>query len=238
MPDARKFSRERHRIKLNRRETIELKLRSTIRDMLREEDPTAVPGTVDVIAELTAVIASQLLTQTQSNQRSLKTLKDIADYGTEFVEQIVRESKKDVRSRITSTTVAAPRADDGLTLADDWAGPVAGPTMIERHFGIPRSTLYRWQKRQEVVWLNTRISRKPVFPLRQFVDGRPVEGIPEIVQTFGDPRPAWQWLMRPNSLFDGAIPLERLLDDGVLDVREALRTDGLGQNPPTSRKAW
>ena len=236
MPDARKFSRERHRIKLNRREAIELKLRAMIHDMLHKEDPTAVPGAVDVIAELTAVIASQLLSQTQSNQRSLKTLTDIADYGTAFVEQIVSEAKREVRLGTKKAAAAAPPVEDGLALADDWAGPVAGPTMIERHFGIPRSTLYRWQKRQEVVWLNTRTSRKPVFPLRQFVDGRPVDGIPEIVQAFGDPRPAWQWLVRPNALFDGAIPLEKLLDDGVLDVLEALRTDGLTQSPLISRK--
>lgn len=227
MPDARKFSRERHRIKLSRRETIEAKLRSMIRDLLREEDPTAVPGAVDVIAELTAVIASQLLSQTQSSHRSLKTLTDIADYGTEFVEQIVRESKRDVRSRIKNTTVAAPPIEDGLTLADDWAGPVAGPTMIERHFGIPRSTLYRWQKRKEVVWLNTRTSRKPVFPLRQFVDGRPVDGITEIVQAFGDPRAAWQWLVKPNALFDQAVPLEKLIQGDAAGVVEALQTEGL-----------
>lgn len=233
MPDARKFSRERHRIKLNRREAIELKLRSMISDMLREEDPTAVPGAVDVIAELTAAIASQLLSQTQSSQRSLKTLTgDIADYGTEFVEQIVRESKRDIRSRIKKTTVAAPPTENGLVLADEWAGPVAGPTMIERHFGIPRSTLYRWQKRKEVVWLNTRTSRKPVFPLRQFVDGHPVNGIPEIVQAFGDPRAAWQWLLKPNTLFNQATPLEKLIEGDATGVVEALQTEGLAQSRP------
>lgn len=225
MPDARKFSRERRRIKLNRRETIELKLRATIREMLREEDPTAVPGAVDVIAELTAVIASQLLAQTQATHRSLKTLTDVADYGTDFVEQMVTEAKRDVRLGFKKVAVDAPPIE-GLPLADDWAGPVAGPTMIERHFGIPRSTLYRWQKRQEVVWLNTRTSRKPVFPLRQFVDGRPVDGIPEIVQTFKDPRAAWQWLVKPNDKLEEAIPLEKLIEGDTASVILALQTRG------------
>lgn len=218
MPDERKFSRQRHRIKLESREGVEKKLYSSIRALLREADPSAVPGAVDVIAELSAVIASQLLSQTQTNHRSLKTLKDdIADYGTDFVEQIIQEAKKDARSRINRIAVAAPE-EEGLPLADDWAGPVAGPTLIETHFGIPRSTLYRWQKRHEVVWLNTRTSSKPVFPLRQFVDGRPARGIPEIVQSFDDPRSAWQWLVTPNTYYEGAQPLERLLGGDVENV--------------------
>lgn len=228
MPDARKFSRERRRIKLERREAVESSLRSVIKDILREEGPTAPPGAVEVIAELTAVIASQLLSQTQASHRSLKTLTDIADYGTAFVEQIVAESKREIRSGIRMTKVAAPPLKDGMVLADDWAGPVAGPTLIERHFGIPRSTLYRWQKRKEVVWLNTRTSKKPVFPLRQFVDGRPVDGIPEIVQTFGDPRAAWQWLVKQGTLFDGIAPIEKLLEGNAARVLEALQAQEHG----------
>jgi hypothetical protein len=226
MPDERKFSRKRHRIKLESREAVEKQLYEAIHALLRKADPTAVPGAVDVISELTAVIASQLLSQTQSNHRALKTLKDdIADYGTEFVEQIVREAKKDARSRMSRIEVAAP--EEGLPLADDWAGPVAGPTLIETHFGIPRSTLYRWQKRNEVVWLNTRTSRKPVFPLRQFIDGRPARGIPEILQSFGDPRGAWQWLVTPNTLFEGAQPLERLLEGDADAVIALSKKQGL-----------
>lgn len=203
-----------------------MKLRGLIRNVLREEDPTAVPGAVDVIAELTAVVASQLLSQTQSNQRSLKALgEDIVDYGAEFVEQIVREAARDVRTRIKKISVAVPPTKDGLSLADDWAGPVAGPTMIERHFGIPRSTLYRWQKRKEVVWLNTRTSKKPVFPLRQFVDGRPHDGIAEVVQMFGDPRDAWQWLLKPNAFFDETPPIEKLIEGKAILVLQALKSE-------------
>lgn len=223
MPDERKFSRTRHRIKLERRDVIERQLFVLIRDRLREAEPMAVPGAVEVIAELTAVIASQLASQTQASHRALKTLKDeIADYGTEFVEQLMTEAKMDVRARIKRIAVAAP-TDDGLPLADDWAGPVAGPTLIERHFGIPRSTLYRWQKRHEVVWLNTRTSRKPVFPLRQFVDGRPAEGIAEIVQSFGDPRAAWQWLVAPDGLLGNTTRLEYLLQGNAVEVVESAK---------------
>lgn len=225
MPDERKFSRERHRIKLEQRDEIERQLFVLIKDGLRKSDPMVVPGAVDVIAELTAVIASQLASQTQASHRALKTLKDeIADYATEFVEQLMIEAKKDARARIKRIAVAAP-TDDGLPLADDWAGPVAGPTLIERHFGIPRSTLYRWQKRNEVVWLNTRTSRKPVFPLRQFVDGRPQTGIADIVQILGDPRAAWQWLLKPNALLGNTPPLEPLLEGNAAEVVATLRKE-------------
>ncbi len=225
MPDARKFSRARHRIKLVHRDVVEERLRRTIRDVLREEDPTAMPGAVDVIAHLAAVIASQLTSQPQSNQRSIKALgEEVVDYGAAFVEEIVREAKKDIRSRIKKVVAAAPPAAGDLPLADDWAGPVAGPTMIERHFGIPRSTLYRWQKRNEVVWLNTRTSRKPVFPLRQFVDGRPAEGIAEVVQAFGDARKAWRWLVEPGPSGAAAQRLEQLLAGDSHGIQDALRS--------------
>lgn len=231
MADARKFSRERHRIKLNRREEVESTLRSSINDILREEDPTAPPGAVDTIAALTASIASQLLAQPQSTQRALKTLgDDIHDYAAEFVEQMVRESKKDVHARIKRVTRSVSPPQEDLQLADDWAGPVAGPTVIERHYGIPRSTLHRWQKRSEVVWLNIRTSRKPVFPLRQFVDGRPADGIGDIVQAFGDPRAAWLWLITANPALDDTTPLERLLEQDRDGVFEALKKKGVGRS--------
>lgn len=219
MADARKFSRARHEIKLNRREAIERTLQQTIYNLLREEDPTALPGAVDVISELTAVVASQLMAQTQATQRALRSLKDdVSEYGAEIVVQLVREANKDVRDRIRATKAASPAVVEDMVLADDWAGPVAGPTLIERHFGIPRSTLYRWQKRKEVVWLNTRSSKKPVFPLRQFVDGRPAIGIAEIVQAFDDPRAAWKWLTSESARDKGGAPLEELLNGDTSSV--------------------
>jgi len=222
MTDARKFSRQRREIKLNQREQVERNLKATIFGSLREQDPTARAAAVDIIAELAAVISSQLLLQTQASQRALVTLRDdITDYGTEFVSQLMAEAGKDIRSRVRRTVVETPTAENTLQLADDWAGPVAGPTLIERHFGIPRSTLYRWQKRGEVVALKTRTRKKPVFPLRQFVDGRPVAGIEEVLGIFGDPRTAWRWLLAANQLFGGSAPIDELLKGETHDVLEA-----------------
>ena len=131
------------------------------------------------------------------------------------------EAAKDVRSRVKRIASVSPPAESAFPLADDWAGPVAGPTLIERHFGIPRSTLYRWQKRNEVVALNTRTSKKPVFPLRQFVDGRPAAGIEEVVRILGDPRAAWRWLLAAHRDFGGSAPIDKLLKGETPDVLKA-----------------
>lgn len=124
---------------------------------------------------------------------------------------------------IRATKVASPAVVDEMVPADDWAGPVAGPTLLESHFGISRSTLYRWQKREEVVWLDTRNSKKPVFPLRQFVDGRPAIGIAEIVQACADPRAAWKWLMSGSLSDKDGVPVEELLNGDVTSVIAAAR---------------
>ena len=232
MANERKFSRKRHAIKLTNRETLERTLIKLIQPALAEHDPTAYPTAIRLISELTAVIASQLLIQTQADQRALITLRDdIADYGSEFVAQLMIEARRDVAARVKKTTVVQAPAIPSM-LADDWAGPVAGPTLIERHYGIPRSTLYRWQKRNEVVALNTRTSSKPVFPLRQFVDGRPAYGIAEILDLMPDPRRAWQWLIAPCPDLEGRSPIDVLLEGRTSDVIEAARKTVPGMSSP------
>lgn len=106
---------------------------------------------------------------------------------------------------------------------EDWAGPVAGPSEIERQFGTKRSTLHEWQKRGAVVGL-LKGERKHVFPLAQFVDGRPVEGMSEVVRRIGNPRVAWQWLIQPKPSIGGT-PLDRLKKGHMSQVVEAAEHD-------------
>ncbi|TGV47385.1 hypothetical protein EN784_54280, partial [bacterium M00.F.Ca.ET.141.01.1.1] len=87
---------------------------------------------------------------------------------------------------------------EGARIAE-WAGPVAGSTHLERRFGIPRSTLHWWQRHNDVVAFR-RGSRKHVFPLAQFIDGRPMPGIREVLSSISDPRLAWLWLISPSPL--------------------------------------
>jgi len=95
------------------------------------------------------------------------------------------------------------------TKVEDWAGPLAGPTELERDFGVARSTLHTWQKQRVVIGLLVGV-RKHAFPTEQFVDGRPVTGLGEIVEAIGDLRAAWLWLREPNPGLAGVTPLARL----------------------------
>jgi hypothetical protein len=107
---------------------------------------------------------------------------------------------------------------------EDWAGPVAGPGEIERDFGTKRSTLHDWQKRGAIIGL-LRGERKHVYPLAQFIDGRPIEGMSRITKIIANPRAAWLWLTRPHPTADRAAPLERLKQGRVAEVAAAAERD-------------
>ncbi|CCM78482.1 hypothetical protein [Rhizobium mesoamericanum] len=106
---------------------------------------------------------------------------------------------------------------------EDWAGPVAGPGDIEKMFGTKRSTLHDWQKRGAAIGL-LKGERKHVFPLAQFVDGRPVEGMSRIRKIIPNPRVAWQWLIQTKPSIGGA-PLDRLKKGYVDEVVDAAARD-------------
>ncbi|WP_347405190.1 hypothetical protein [Mesorhizobium sp. WSM4884] len=108
-------------------------------------------------------------------------------------------------------------------LIEDWAGEVAGSTYLEERLRIPRSTLHRWQRRGEVVALR-KGGRKHVFPIAQFVDGRPAPGISEVLAAITNPRLAWFWLTRPSAELGGRIPIEMLCEDMIEDVVRIART--------------
>jgi hypothetical protein len=110
------------------------------------------------------------------------------------------------------------------TKVEDWAGPLAGPTELERDFGVARSTLHTWQKQGAVIGLLVGV-RKHAFPTEQFVDGRPVTGLAAIVAAIGDPRAAWLWLREPNPGFAGVTPLTRLKAGATGKVVEMARSN-------------
>ena len=106
---------------------------------------------------------------------------------------------------------------------EDWAGPVAGPGEIERIFGTRRSTLHEWQKRGAVIGL-LKGERKHVFPLAQFVDGRPIAGMGDVARVIGNPRAAWQWLIQPKPSIGGT-PLDQLKAGRTSEVIDAAERD-------------
>jgi len=108
--------------------------------------------------------------------------------------------------------------------AESWAGPLAGPTQLDRELGIARSSLHAWQKQGAVIGVLVGV-RKHAFPIEQFVDGRPVAGLGPLVQTIGDTRTAWRWLREPNPGLSGATPLSRLKTGAIEPVLEIARSN-------------
>ncbi|WP_337132686.1 antitoxin Xre/MbcA/ParS-like domain-containing protein [Mesorhizobium sp. Cs1321R2N1] len=111
----------------------------------------------------------------------------------------------------------------------DWAGPVAGPTSLEKRFGIPRSTLHWWQRHKDVVALR-KGARRHVFPLAQFIDGRPMPGMREVLSSIPNPRSAWLWLIGPSPLLKGRIPIELLKEGFSAEVASAAHAFSLIQS--------
>lgn len=103
---------------------------------------------------------------------------------------------------------------------EDWAGPVAGATELSRDYGIPRSTLHRWQHTGEVIGL-LKGTKKHVFPVEQFIDGRPARGISTIVDLAGGHRVAWLWLRQANPVLSGRTPINLLKQDRIDEVIDA-----------------
>ncbi len=92
---------------------------------------------------------------------------------------------------------------------ESWAGPVAGPGEIEKQLHVARSTLNEWHRRGVVIGL-LRGERKHVYPLDQFVDARPMQGIGDVAKITPNERAAWLWLRQPHGRFDMRPPLELL----------------------------
>ncbi|RWG87865.1 MAG: DUF2384 domain-containing protein [Mesorhizobium sp.] len=133
--------------------------------------------------------------------------------GTDSVD----ESATTGPARPASRPLAERALELQSMLIEDWASEVAGSTYLEEKFRIPRSTLHRRQRRGEVIALR-KGGRKHVFPLAQFVDGRPAPGISDILAAITNARLAWFWLTRPSPELDDRIPIEMLREDMVKDV--------------------
>jgi hypothetical protein len=99
---------------------------------------------------------------------------------------------------------------------ESWAGPVAGPGEIEKQLHVARSTLNEWHRRGAVIGL-LRGERKHVYPLDQFVDARPLQGVGDVARIAPDERAAWLWLRQPHGRFDMRPPLD-LLKSGQRDA--------------------
>jgi len=107
---------------------------------------------------------------------------------------------------------------------ESWAGPVAGPGEIEKQLHVARSTLNEWHRRGVVIGL-LRGERKHVYPLDQFIDARPTQGIGDVAKIAPDERAAWLWLRQPHGRFDMRPPLDLLKAGQRDEVIQAAERD-------------
>jgi hypothetical protein len=213
-----------------------------ILDVLARHNPgisrTVLKGKSRIVAAVTAAAVRlsdeqqrQILAHEENLVEAMGTaVADLADKSSENLIQLELDKPVEVsqgeglgelldedegRKRIGA--IAAP------VRLEDWAGPVAGPSEIERAFGTRRSTLHDWHKRGAVIGL-LKGERKHVFPLAQFVDGRPIEGMSEVTRVIGNPRVAWQWLTQAKPSIGGK-PLDRLKQGHIAEVIAAAERD-------------
>ncbi|MER9290898.1 hypothetical protein [Mesorhizobium sp. M0239] len=188
------------------------------------------------VGKIAGSIASAVTLLSPKHQRAIDAIHaDLPGLASKFVRALAAEAARRSEAGIAGvinppTTPLAdveppslPKSDDlESMLIEDWAGRVAGSTYLEENLRIARSTLHRWQRRGEVIALR-KGGRKHVFPLAQFVDGRPVAGIRDVLSLITNPRLAWLWLTRPSAQLDGRIPVDLLRQDQVDEVIEAAR---------------
>lgn len=66
-------------------------------------------------------------------------------------------------------------------------------------------------------------NQKQVFPLEQFFDGRPAEGISDVVEIIGSPRRAWLWLVGESSLLGNKRPIDLLKEGRKATARQVFQ---------------
>lgn len=222
-----------------------------VKEALTKRNPRAPAAAIESAARLVVVVVAEALMKLpKERQRALlENPSQTSAAFTQFITQLDRQLTADAKpvaegsgrvrlqpirreqakgaglgARVSRDAGRRRLADyaEALTL-EGWAGPVAGPNDLEQKYGIRRSTLQDWRRSGAVIGLLKGV-RKHVFPIGQFVDGRPVKGLAEIQEIVGDPRTAWLWLVEPATTEDRT-PLARLRRGEVDDVLEAARDD-------------
>lgn len=223
----------------NARAGVRRLVASEVSDALTRHEPGLAKATAANTAQIVAAVAAAVVGLSPSQQKRLKSRSgDLTD----MIAAWARDDKAEDRIEIATPAKVETRRGTGFgelvdveegrrRLADyaidvpleDWAGPLAGSSALMEDMGIARSTLHDWQRRGEVVAL-LKGARKHVFPLAQFVDGRPAQGIRDILDIVDSPRRAWFWMVRPSPLLGDKRPIDLLKLDRRQEVVEAART--------------
>jgi hypothetical protein len=210
-------------------------------EILARRNPKASPESVETAARATAAVSDAITKLSPERQKNLadhqKDLPDIiaaiADKFEAIPERLELQASGPIETMEGMGLNPTLTYEEGLQLVrsyatptrlEVWAGPVASPTELEKDYGIKRSTLHDWRQNGSIIGL-LKGTRKHVFPIAQFIDGRPVQGIAQIMDVIKLPRVAWLWLSRPHPSKDGTAPIERLKSNRVAEVLEVAEHD-------------
>ncbi|BBD41073.1 hypothetical protein Amn_pb00640 (plasmid) [Aminobacter sp. Y103A] len=207
-----------------------------IRKVFSGDDVRICDGLISAAGKLAAEVSAALTCLSPSDLRAIGDMRsEMAELAAQFVRAVASEASGQCLPDAAGAPAGKPealtflspgpgehRGDLESMVLEDWAGRVAGATYLHEKMRIPRSTLHRWYRRKEVVALRKGPQRH-VFPLAQFVDGRPASGIREVLNHIEYPRLAWFWLVQPSSLLEGRAPIQLLRQDMVSDVVSAAR---------------
>ncbi|WP_264392709.1 antitoxin Xre/MbcA/ParS toxin-binding domain-containing protein [Porphyrobacter sp. ULC335] len=169
---------------------------------------------VSIAVDVMSGVAAQRLLKLADKQTLRKVLEQVADQlATE--EKMPDTSAEPMRGKGLGEVLSLAEGRARLAAyaipmpIEEWAGPVGGAKEIEAQFGVGRSTLSTWHKNGAVVGL-LRGQRKLAYPLEQFIDGRPLQGLSDVVAAAPDARSAWLWLRQPHGALEGETPLALL----------------------------
>lgn len=189
--------------------------------------PALIAGEVaDVVAGLTAERRQELNTHSLELKKRIRQM--VEGFGHEQPGKITLDIPDEIEPSkgeglgLIVTPDQGERALEGIAVSsrlEDWAGRCAGATELSRDFGVARSSLHRWQQDDDVIGL-LKGTRKHVYPVAQFVDGRPARGLRDIIKLAGSQRVAWLWLTQPNPALGGRHPIGLLKQDRVDEVAD------------------
>lgn len=108
--------------------------------------------------------------------------------------------------------------DDSAT---DWAqSELLGAGEMAARLRVSRATLDNWRTASKALAFRKGV-RNYVYPARQFERFGPVEGLDRVLPHFAAAEDAWEWLVTPNRITQGDIPLDRLRAGHLAEVERA-----------------
>jgi hypothetical protein len=133
--------------------------------------------------------------------------------------EVELEIGDDVGETVSQTTGERLLLNHAKTLpVADWAGEVLNSAALQDRLHISHNDFDHWASMGSLVALQNG-DAGVVYPVDQFVDGRPIEGLREVLELIGRPRVAWLWLRTARAGPESQPPIE-LLKEG--QIKQAL----------------